>query len=191
MSGSFNIDGARKAGYSDAEIAPFLASQRGFDIDAARKAGYNDGEITSFLTSAPKHASPDVTPDQAARQSVAAPVWTEAGPYAGGSEEPAQTQVGADINAVGQGVVQGTGGVIAGAGRLAQAGVGPSAERVLAAFDLVDQGKNRDAYQKLSDPERQQVGAYRGATPEDKAAHRAELLQDIQDYQHPNAVTRA
>jgi len=140
----------------------------------------------------PKPDTSRVTPDQAARQSVAAPVWTEAGPFAGASETPApQSQAVADVNSVGQGVVQGTGGVIAGAGRLAQAGQGPSAERVLTAFDLVDQGQNRDAYQKLSDPERQQVGAYRSATPEDKAAQRAELLQDIQDYQHPNALTRA
>jgi hypothetical protein len=102
-----------------------------------------------------------------------------------------QTQVGADVNAVGQGLVGGTGAVIAGAGRIAQAGTGPSAARVLAAFDLVDEGRNRDAYQKLTDSERQQVGAYRGSRPDDKLAQRDALQQTISDYAQPNAMTRA
>jgi hypothetical protein len=102
-----------------------------------------------------------------------------------------QTQLGADVNAVGQGLVSGTGAAIAGAGRIAQAGTGPSAARVLAALDLVDEGKNRDAYQKLSDPERQQVGAYRGSRPEDKQAQRDALQQTIADYDKPNALTQA
>lgn len=106
-------------------------------------------------------------------------------------EKPAQSQVGADINAVGQGLVSGAGSLVAGAGRIAQAGTGPSAQKVLAAFDLVDEGKNRDAYQKLSDSERQQVGAYRGARPEDRAAQRSALQQTIEDYATPNAVTQA
>ena len=186
MSGSFNIDGARKAGYSDAEIAPFLASQRGFDIDAARKAGYNDGEITSFLTSAPKHASPDVTPDQAARQSVAAPVWTEAGPYAGGSEERAQqTQVGADINAVGQGVVQGTGGAIAGVGRSAQAGIDSNIKAQIAAMDAIDAGKEV--------PQDQDPVGYQFLSPEQRTKIRAELtdVAAAQSKHEPNALMRA
>jgi hypothetical protein len=102
-----------------------------------------------------------------------------------------QGQVGADVNAVGQGLVSGTGAAIAGAGRIAQAGTGPSAARVLAALDLVDEGKNRDAYQKLSDSERQQVGAYRGSRPEDKQAQRDALQQTISDYDKPNALTQA
>lgn len=107
------------------------------------------------------------------------------------TERPGQSQVAADINAVGQGLVGGTGSIIAGAGRIAQAGTGPSAQRVLAALDLVDQGKNRDAYQKLTDSERQQVGAYRGAGPDDKAAQRDALQQTIGDYDKPNAAIRA
>lgn len=46
----FDVDGARKAGYSDSEIADYLGGQSGFDVTGARKAGYGDGEIVSFLT---------------------------------------------------------------------------------------------------------------------------------------------
>ena len=50
----FDIQGARKAGYSDAEIADYLAKQRGFDVAGARKAGYKDAEIVSHLSPADK-----------------------------------------------------------------------------------------------------------------------------------------
>ena len=42
---AFDVEGARKAGYSNGEIATFLASKKGFDIDGARSAGYGDEEI--------------------------------------------------------------------------------------------------------------------------------------------------
>jgi hypothetical protein len=48
MSG-FDIEGAKKAGYSEAEIADHLASQSKFDSDAARQAGYSDADIISHL----------------------------------------------------------------------------------------------------------------------------------------------
>ena len=102
----------------------------------------------------------------------------------------AQSQLGADVASVGQGLVGGAGAVIAGAGRQQQAGTGPSAERVLAALDLVDKGKTRDAYQNLSDTERLQVGAYRGGSPDDQAQQRAELQQDVEDYTKPNTLMR-
>lgn len=47
------VDAARKAGYSDAEIAGFLAEQKGFDIEAARKAGYADSAIVAEMTKEP------------------------------------------------------------------------------------------------------------------------------------------
>jgi hypothetical protein len=46
----FDVNGARKAGYSDTEIAGFLAPEKKFDLNAAKEAGYNDQEILSFLT---------------------------------------------------------------------------------------------------------------------------------------------
>lgn len=45
----FNVEGARKAGYSDAEIAQHLAAESRFDLAGARKAGYSDGEVIAEL----------------------------------------------------------------------------------------------------------------------------------------------
>jgi hypothetical protein len=47
---AFDLDGARSAGYSDAEIASFLGSQFRFDVDGAIKAGYAPSEIVGFLS---------------------------------------------------------------------------------------------------------------------------------------------
>ena len=47
---TFDYQGARNAGYSDSEIADFLAKSSNFKADAARKAGYSDTEIISHLS---------------------------------------------------------------------------------------------------------------------------------------------
>jgi len=49
----FDVEGARKAGYTDAEIAAHLAASREFDADGARKAGYSDSELIAYLSGAP------------------------------------------------------------------------------------------------------------------------------------------
>jgi hypothetical protein len=58
----FNVQAARKAGYSDAEIADYLAKEGKFNAANARQSGYSDGEIIAFLTggakAAPKAAPP-------------------------------------------------------------------------------------------------------------------------------------
>lgn len=46
----FDVAGARKAGYSPAEIADFLSKDKKFDASGARKAGYSDAEIINHLT---------------------------------------------------------------------------------------------------------------------------------------------
>ena len=51
---AFDVEGARKAGYSEAEIANYLASQKTFDIAGARKAGYGDQDIIGHLLGAQK-----------------------------------------------------------------------------------------------------------------------------------------
>ena len=56
---AFDIEGARKAGYTDAEIATAMASAARFDIGAARKH-YSDGEIIATLE--PKLAAPARVP---------------------------------------------------------------------------------------------------------------------------------
>ncbi len=50
----FDIQGAKSAGYSDAEIISHLSGSRSFDVDGARKAGYSDQEILSHLSTAPQ-----------------------------------------------------------------------------------------------------------------------------------------
>lgn len=61
---AFDVEGARKAGYSDAEIAQFLSEQSNFDYAGATKAGYNPSEVIGFLSKAPakpaKPAAPTV-----------------------------------------------------------------------------------------------------------------------------------
>lgn len=63
---AFDVEAARKAGYTEAEIAGFLADSAGFDLRKAKRAGYTDGEIIQFLKdgkpapiSAPKDAPID------------------------------------------------------------------------------------------------------------------------------------
>ncbi|HET8744315.1 MAG TPA: hypothetical protein VFM98_01830 [Ramlibacter sp.] len=45
----FDVEAARKAGYSDAEIAEYLAAQHRFDAKSAREAGYTDSELIAHL----------------------------------------------------------------------------------------------------------------------------------------------
>jgi hypothetical protein len=50
---NFDVEGARAAGYTDAEIADYLASEEAFDITGAREAGYTDADIIGHLSAAP------------------------------------------------------------------------------------------------------------------------------------------
>lgn len=49
---AFDVEGARKAGYTDAEIADFLGAESKFDVSGARQAGYSDGDIIGHLVPA-------------------------------------------------------------------------------------------------------------------------------------------
>lgn len=55
----FDAEGARAAGYTDAEIADYLAEQDAFDTAAAREAGYTDAEIINHLSGTPTKPEPD------------------------------------------------------------------------------------------------------------------------------------
>lgn len=46
----FDVEGARAEGYTDAEIADYLASQRKFDLSGARTEGYSDTDIIAHLS---------------------------------------------------------------------------------------------------------------------------------------------
>ncbi len=60
----FDIEGARKEGYSDAEIAGYLAKQKRFDYTGARREGYSDTEILSHLTGKKGLAPMNVDPTE-------------------------------------------------------------------------------------------------------------------------------
>lgn len=58
---TFDLEGARAAGYKDDEIADLLAKRSGFDLAGARGAGYKDDEIISRLA-APSQPRPKREP---------------------------------------------------------------------------------------------------------------------------------
>lgn len=67
----FDLDSARKAGYSDDEIADYLATENKFDLSGALKSGYSASEVIGFLsggnTPAPAPEPVVDTGDEAAR----------------------------------------------------------------------------------------------------------------------------
>lgn len=52
----FDITSARSAGYSDDEIADYLASQNNFDLGGALKSGYSASDVVSFLSGSESQA---------------------------------------------------------------------------------------------------------------------------------------
>lgn len=50
MADPFDAAAAKKAGYTDGEIADYLGKQRGFDVAGARKSGYSDTDILAHLS---------------------------------------------------------------------------------------------------------------------------------------------
>lgn len=55
---AFDLDGARKAGYSDTEIVDHLAGPKKFNAGQARAAGYSDAELLQHLTGVAPKAEP-------------------------------------------------------------------------------------------------------------------------------------
>lgn len=64
---AFDVEGARKAGYTDAEIAEHLAKAQNFDLGKAKGSGYSDSEVIAHLSAKPDLAA------QIPGQSVQAP----------------------------------------------------------------------------------------------------------------------
>lgn len=46
----FDVEGARKEGYDDSQIAEFLAKENRFNLQGARKEGHSDSDIVGFLS---------------------------------------------------------------------------------------------------------------------------------------------
>lgn len=55
---AFDVDGARKSGYSDTEITNFLGASKKFDVERARQSGYSDSEILGHLLKGSEPAKP-------------------------------------------------------------------------------------------------------------------------------------
>lgn len=61
---SFDLEGARRAGAGDRQIAEFLAPRHGFDLDGARRAGASDQRIAEFLAAKePQAPAPQAEPE--------------------------------------------------------------------------------------------------------------------------------
>jgi hypothetical protein len=91
---AFDVQAARKAGYSDDEIADFLGSQSKFDVAGARKAGYTAPEIVGFLSQAANDAkpAPGLTPLDT-EQVTSARAWQGAGAGRGSPNDPRRLDV--------------------------------------------------------------------------------------------------
>ncbi len=92
---AFDVEGAKAAGYSDAEIADHLAGATKFDTAGARKAGYTDAELIAHLSGTPAAAPETPSVDEYGRTmtpitqaAAAAPLPT----VAVGGKEPGYVQ---------------------------------------------------------------------------------------------------
>jgi len=67
----FDVQGARKAGYTDAEIAAHLGSKYGFDTDGAIAVGYSPAQVIAHLANKKKPKKKPEEEDQGFLRSVA------------------------------------------------------------------------------------------------------------------------
>ena len=70
---AFDVEGARKAGYNDEEIANFLGKQSNFDVLGANKAGYGYGDIVKHLVSQPPKTEAKPAVPAPAQKQIAEP----------------------------------------------------------------------------------------------------------------------
>lgn len=177
---AFDVNGAKTAGYSDTEIADYLAGAANFNATGARKAGYSDAELIAHLVPAKAPAPP-----------TSAGAVDEFGRNIGSVKFPTgQTQIGADFAAAGQGAVSGAGEAIAGIGRqLPEAPGARTIQQQIAVMDAIDA--------KRPVPQDQDVIGYQFFTPEQKVKARedftaAGVKADAEaEKREPNALIRA
>lgn len=97
----FDVEGARKAGYTDAEIADYLASQNKFDAKEARKAGYSDSELIAHLSAKTDLASQIPVEPGANTKTTPEPEQSLADKLVGAGEAALSTVTGLTGGAVG------------------------------------------------------------------------------------------
>lgn len=95
---AFNVKGARAEGYSDAEIAEHLATEKKFNVKGARTDGYSDTEIVDFLTTYEPGPSTFEKVKTAAVQAKDNIIGAVVDPFGKGSEpeQPVASMVDAD-----------------------------------------------------------------------------------------------
>jgi len=158
---AFDVQGARAAGYSDAEIAGYLAKEQKFDVAGARKAGYSDTEIIGHLTIT-KPIGTQIPVSDAERQFMASQPATQAPPanpslvdkLIGGGETALSLATGATGGALG--ALGGTLGGLAGAIATGQLG---TQEGVRNVEQAAAEGANALTYQPRTAEGRQQTAA--------------------------------
>jgi hypothetical protein len=123
----------------------------------------------------------------ASAQHWAAPAGGEFGDLSAQASAPAtpQSQLGADVNAAGQGAVSGTGSLIAGIGRQPVAAAAQGVQRQLAVMDAIDAGKDV--------PQGHDTIGYQFFSPAQRAEARADFTaaNDEISKREPNAAVRA
>lgn len=124
----FDVEGARKAGYTDAEIANYLAGQHKFDAKEAKKAGYSDSELIAYLSGKTDLASQIPVEPGANTTTTPEPETTLADKAIGAGEAALSTVTGLTGGAAG--MVAGTVGGLAGAVLDGQFGTPEGAQRV-------------------------------------------------------------
>jgi hypothetical protein len=82
---AFDVNAARQAGYSDAEILQHLTQSRNFDVQGALKSGYSTGEIIDHLSATPLLTVPDAAAQAHAEMQNAIPTMaaSESADYPG------------------------------------------------------------------------------------------------------------
>lgn len=87
---AFNLEAARKAKKSDADIANYLGNQFGFNVDAARKAGKTDTQIAEYLSKneRPPAANEAEPPASFSTSKMVGNLPSSAGKFAEGMVQP-------------------------------------------------------------------------------------------------------
>ncbi len=175
---AFDIEGARSAGYSEAEIAGFLAQREGFDLAKATQAGYQPGDVIGFLSerAAQKAGSPPLSASVAAStpaRSSAAPAFSAAdrkGPAAQGTWDDPREGSWDDRGEARKGVESAVTGIKAMGPAAKVAGSSLVINRIgerLANWDKIDKGETVPRAEGL---------AYQRADAEGRQKMRQELL---------------
>ncbi len=167
--------GPAPASAPDAGTPPAAPDIRGL-IDQSRQMGASDEQIRGLMLKAPFLAD---TWQASAKAGISPDAVFQ---HFGLSATPHQSQAVADLNALGQGLVGGTGSAVTGAGRIASAAGARGTSQQLATMDAIDAGKDV--------PQDQDPLGYQFLDQAQRAKARADLTATTADTE-PNPLVRA